>query len=225
LNSHECSWVDGSVSILAPGGATVPLLDIEAWKWGIKNDRAESRGPLDELERQAAAPLDIGSVATRHLTHWGEAVDRAHHVEAHTDHVGVGADREELRVRHAAARDRAEHARLAQHRVVAVLAEVSRRTAQHHARVAVAPGQQEDVVLGSAGELFDLGHRALAGQAGLRLNPVLESRPIEQAVEVGEGFAHRELLGRGVHAIIGTWLPTSSSSIPCLPTTSVCSKA
>ncbi len=44
LNAHECSWVDGSVSILAPGGATVPLLDIEAWKWGIKNDRAESRG-------------------------------------------------------------------------------------------------------------------------------------------------------------------------------------
>lgn len=44
LNVHECSWADATINILVPGGPTVPLLDLEAWKWSRKNERGESRG-------------------------------------------------------------------------------------------------------------------------------------------------------------------------------------
>lgn len=51
LNVHECSWADGAVNILTTG-ATVPLLDIESWKWGVKNERGESRGISGRVKKR-----------------------------------------------------------------------------------------------------------------------------------------------------------------------------
>lgn len=67
LNAHECSWVDGAIAILAPGGATVPLLDLEGWKWARKNERAESRGMSGRpKKRTRGSPSFEGSAsATR----------------------------------------------------------------------------------------------------------------------------------------------------------------
>ena len=67
LNIHECSWADIAVTILAPGGATVPLLDIESWKWGRKNERTVSKGTSGRpKKRTRGSPSFEGSAtATR----------------------------------------------------------------------------------------------------------------------------------------------------------------
>lgn len=44
VNVHECSWADVAITLLIPGGATVPVFDVESWKWARKNERGLSRG-------------------------------------------------------------------------------------------------------------------------------------------------------------------------------------
>ncbi len=67
VNVHECSWADIAVNILAPGGATVPLLDIEGWKWSRKNERSVSKGTSGRpKKRTRGSPSFEGSAtATR----------------------------------------------------------------------------------------------------------------------------------------------------------------
>ena len=59
-----------------------------------------------------------------------------------------------------------------------------------------------------------LGDRAGAGKTGLRRDPLLESGPVEQAVEIGERFAHLVLPSRGVRAIIAACCRRSRARIP-----------
>jgi hypothetical protein len=44
VNVHECSWADIEITINIPGGASMSLMDLEAWKWARKLDVGESRG-------------------------------------------------------------------------------------------------------------------------------------------------------------------------------------
>ena len=44
VDGDECSWADIAVTFNVPGGATVPLVDLEAIKWSGKVEVGESRG-------------------------------------------------------------------------------------------------------------------------------------------------------------------------------------
>jgi len=44
VNVHECSWADLEATINVPGGATMGIVDTEAWKWSRKLEVGESRG-------------------------------------------------------------------------------------------------------------------------------------------------------------------------------------
>ncbi len=44
VNVHECSWADMECTINVPGGATVTVTDLEAFKWARKLEVGESRG-------------------------------------------------------------------------------------------------------------------------------------------------------------------------------------
>jgi hypothetical protein len=44
VNEHECSWADIAVNFNIPGGAEVPLVDLEAVSWGRTIERGKSRG-------------------------------------------------------------------------------------------------------------------------------------------------------------------------------------
>ena len=67
LNIHECSWADGAINILAPGGPTVPMLDLEAWKWARKNERGESRGMSGRVKKRTrgSPSCEASATATR----------------------------------------------------------------------------------------------------------------------------------------------------------------
>lgn len=60
VNEHECSWADIAVTMNVPGGATVPLVDLEAIKWSRKVDVGESRGTSGGrvMKRTAGAETD-----------------------------------------------------------------------------------------------------------------------------------------------------------------------
>ena len=44
VNGHECSWADLAATLNVPGGATVPIFDLEAAKWSRKLEVGETRG-------------------------------------------------------------------------------------------------------------------------------------------------------------------------------------
>lgn len=44
INGDVCSWADIAVSINVPGGAEMPMFDLEALKWSDKVDVGEQRG-------------------------------------------------------------------------------------------------------------------------------------------------------------------------------------
>lgn len=44
VNEHECSWADIAVTFNVPGGATVPVVDLEGIKWGRTVTKGASRG-------------------------------------------------------------------------------------------------------------------------------------------------------------------------------------
>lgn len=70
LNAHECSWADIAVNILAPGGATVNLLDIEGWKWSRKNERAESRGTSGRPKKRTRGQVSYEGSASATRGGW-----------------------------------------------------------------------------------------------------------------------------------------------------------
>ncbi len=70
LNIHECSWADIAINILAPGGATVPLLDIEGWKWSRKNERATTRGTSGRPKKRTRGSPDFEGSASATRAGW-----------------------------------------------------------------------------------------------------------------------------------------------------------
>ncbi len=70
LNVHECSWADGAITIIAPGGPTVPMLDLEAWKWGRKNERGESRGMSGRVKKRTRGQPSYEASATATRSGW-----------------------------------------------------------------------------------------------------------------------------------------------------------
>ncbi len=44
VDGDECSWADIAVTFNVPGGATVPIVDLEGIKWSGKVEVGESRG-------------------------------------------------------------------------------------------------------------------------------------------------------------------------------------
>ncbi len=67
VNVHECSWADIAVTLLAPAGPTVPLLDIEGWKWSRKNERGMSKGTSGRPKKRTrgSPAFDGSATATR----------------------------------------------------------------------------------------------------------------------------------------------------------------
>ena len=70
LNIHECSWADGVISILAPGGPTVDMQDLEAWKWSRKNVRGESRGMGGRMKKRTRGSSSCEASATATRAGW-----------------------------------------------------------------------------------------------------------------------------------------------------------
>lgn len=44
VNVHECSWADMEANLSVPGGASVQVTDLEAFKWSRKVEVGQSRG-------------------------------------------------------------------------------------------------------------------------------------------------------------------------------------
>ena len=44
VNVHECSWADAEFDMTVPGGAKLPLVDLESWKWARKLERTTTSG-------------------------------------------------------------------------------------------------------------------------------------------------------------------------------------
>lgn len=70
LNVHECSWADISVDLLIPAGPTVPVLDIEGWKWSRKNERTTSRGTSGRPKKRTRGSPDFEGSASATRGGW-----------------------------------------------------------------------------------------------------------------------------------------------------------
>lgn len=70
LNVHECSWADIAVNLLIPNGPTVPVLDLEGWKWARKNERAISRGTSGRPKKRTKGSPSFEGSATATRSGW-----------------------------------------------------------------------------------------------------------------------------------------------------------
>ncbi len=80
LSIHECSWADISVTLNIPGGATVPVFDLEGWKWSRKNERSTSRGTSGRPKKRTRGQPDYEASASATRGGWMlmlEAVETA----------------------------------------------------------------------------------------------------------------------------------------------------
>lgn len=70
LNVHECSWADLTATLNIPGGATVTITDFEAFKWGRKNERGESRGTSGRVKKRTRGQPSCEGSATATRGGW-----------------------------------------------------------------------------------------------------------------------------------------------------------
>src|SRR4051794_36759514 len=80
VNVHECSWADMSVNLLIPDGPTVPVLELNGWKWSRKNERGESRGVGGRLKKRTRGKPSCDASASAMRGGWmllAEALEAA----------------------------------------------------------------------------------------------------------------------------------------------------
>jgi hypothetical protein len=70
VNVHECSWADIQVTLNVPGGANVPVVDIEGWKWERKNERAISMGTSGRPKKRTRGAPSYAASATATRGGW-----------------------------------------------------------------------------------------------------------------------------------------------------------
>lgn len=75
VNVHECSWADISVTLNVPGGANVPVVDLEAFKWSRKNERSESRGTSGRPKKRTRGSPSYEASATATRGGWMQLIE------------------------------------------------------------------------------------------------------------------------------------------------------
>ena len=175
---------------LAPPAADLPfevaLGLAEAFEPGGEVvDRADRRRAFDHREPHAVTHPRIARVRFGQAHRRCEPVDRLHQVEGAAEHLLVAAGGEQRRVWHRAAGERAQHARFPAHRLVAVLALVDRRTAQHVALAAALEAHED--VLAPARQQLDV--RELARRQPFAVHPFGQAREID-ALDRGKVAHH-----------------------------------
>jgi hypothetical protein len=75
LNVHECSWADIAVTINVPGGATVPVIDLEAWKWARKLERGISKGTSGRPKKRTRGSPSYEGSATATRGGWMQMIE------------------------------------------------------------------------------------------------------------------------------------------------------